>query len=421
MRSDQLRAGLVAAGAGAARAAGPGRPGACGHRLAGAATRNGRWARLALIVRAAAGPRAALGRLCLAGLGGLPARAAAHGQCSASRAALRRRHHGGRASRRARHPVPAGRQRQAQFGRHGPRHPGRGAALCWMPAAGRALPGRARLAPCLPGASAPPGRAAGGAAAGHRGLVPRRARRRLAGAGRSCAMAQPLPLRQAMATPAGAGPADAAPARPRRQRAGALGGALQGPAPERRRAGAAHRCLGWRAASSKNRNAQALHLARAHPEWFDLSDRHLVLLGAGSEAGPLALAGSLARQHRRHRPGARAHLEEDRAARARRQRPADRPGGRHGPPERRCRRGHGAGRLRHADADARDRRLADAAGPAAGPVLDRLPRRRKACARVAGDGCHRRRRLPPPMHAARAPGWPRRPTCSRCRRRWPRT
>jgi len=39
-------------------------------------------------------------------------------------------------------------------------------------------------------------------------------------------------------------------------------------------------------------NAQALHLARAHPEWFDLSDRHLVLLGAGSEAGPLAwLAG----------------------------------------------------------------------------------------------------------------------------------
>ncbi len=39
-------------------------------------------------------------------------------------------------------------------------------------------------------------------------------------------------------------------------------------------------------------NAQALHLARAHPEWFDLSDRHLVLLGAGSEAGPLGwLAG----------------------------------------------------------------------------------------------------------------------------------
>jgi len=34
--------------------------------------------------------------------------------------------------------------------------------------------------------------------------------------------------------------------------------------------------------------AQALHRARVHPEWFDLSDRHLVLLGAGSEAGPLA-------------------------------------------------------------------------------------------------------------------------------------
>jgi hypothetical protein len=34
--------------------------------------------------------------------------------------------------------------------------------------------------------------------------------------------------------------------------------------------------------------AQALQLARAHPEWFDLSDRHFVLLGAGSEAGPLA-------------------------------------------------------------------------------------------------------------------------------------
>lgn len=33
--------------------------------------------------------------------------------------------------------------------------------------------------------------------------------------------------------------------------------------------------------------AQALHAARTHPEWFDLSDRHVVLLGAGSEAGPL--------------------------------------------------------------------------------------------------------------------------------------
>lgn len=33
--------------------------------------------------------------------------------------------------------------------------------------------------------------------------------------------------------------------------------------------------------------AAALHRCRAHPEWFDLSDRTLVLLGAGSEAGPL--------------------------------------------------------------------------------------------------------------------------------------
>ncbi len=33
--------------------------------------------------------------------------------------------------------------------------------------------------------------------------------------------------------------------------------------------------------------AAALRRALAHPEWFDLSDRSLVLLGAGSEAGPL--------------------------------------------------------------------------------------------------------------------------------------
>ncbi len=33
--------------------------------------------------------------------------------------------------------------------------------------------------------------------------------------------------------------------------------------------------------------AQALSACMDHPEWFDLSDRHLVLLGAGSEAGPL--------------------------------------------------------------------------------------------------------------------------------------
>ncbi len=34
-------------------------------------------------------------------------------------------------------------------------------------------------------------------------------------------------------------------------------------------------------------HAEALHTLLKHPEWFDLSDRHLVLLGAGSEAGPL--------------------------------------------------------------------------------------------------------------------------------------
>lgn len=35
-------------------------------------------------------------------------------------------------------------------------------------------------------------------------------------------------------------------------------------------------------------HARALHRLIEHPEWFDLSDRTLVLLGAGSEAGPLA-------------------------------------------------------------------------------------------------------------------------------------
>jgi hypothetical protein len=33
--------------------------------------------------------------------------------------------------------------------------------------------------------------------------------------------------------------------------------------------------------------AAALHRCLAHPEWFDLADRTMVLLGAGSEAGPL--------------------------------------------------------------------------------------------------------------------------------------
>lgn len=35
-------------------------------------------------------------------------------------------------------------------------------------------------------------------------------------------------------------------------------------------------------------HARALRRVSEHPEWFDLSDRTLVLLGAGSEAGPLA-------------------------------------------------------------------------------------------------------------------------------------
>lgn len=35
-------------------------------------------------------------------------------------------------------------------------------------------------------------------------------------------------------------------------------------------------------------HAAALRDCQAHPQWFDLSDQHLVLLGAGSEAGPLA-------------------------------------------------------------------------------------------------------------------------------------
>ena len=34
-------------------------------------------------------------------------------------------------------------------------------------------------------------------------------------------------------------------------------------------------------------HANALRAAQAHPEWFDLSDRTMVLFGAGSEAGPL--------------------------------------------------------------------------------------------------------------------------------------
>lgn len=103
--------------------------------------------------------------------------------------------------------------------------------------------------------------------------------------------AQSLTLRQAMASPSGAplrtlrlrGRGDAAPAR------------WEVPYRGKRLAGdaLARRIDAWAAAGViEASTAAALHLARTHPEWFDLSDRHLVLLGAGSEAGPLAwLAG----------------------------------------------------------------------------------------------------------------------------------
>ncbi len=98
---------------------------------------------------------------------------------------------------------------------------------------------------------------------------------------------QTLALRQAMATPAAPplrtlrlqGQGDSAPARwevpykGRRLSADAL----------------ARRIDAWAAGGIiEESHAAALHMARTHPQWFDLSDRHLVLLGAGSEAGPLA-------------------------------------------------------------------------------------------------------------------------------------
>jgi hypothetical protein len=98
---------------------------------------------------------------------------------------------------------------------------------------------------------------------------------------------QPLPLREAMASPAGAplqtlqvhGRGDSAPAR------------WEVPYKGRRLGGdaLARRIDAWAAAGViEASNAQALQLVRTNPDWFDLSDRHLVLLGAGSEAGPLA-------------------------------------------------------------------------------------------------------------------------------------
>lgn len=98
---------------------------------------------------------------------------------------------------------------------------------------------------------------------------------------------QALPLAQALATPGTpplrtltlAGQGAAAPAR---WEVPYKGRRLHGDA-------LARRIDAWAAAGVIEPSAaQALHLARTHPEWFDLSDRHLVLLGAGSEAGPLA-------------------------------------------------------------------------------------------------------------------------------------
>ncbi len=97
---------------------------------------------------------------------------------------------------------------------------------------------------------------------------------------------QTLPLRQAMATAA----------RPGLQTLRLRGGGDSAPArwevpyEGRRLSGdaLARRIDAWLAGGIiEASHAQALHLARTHPEWFDLSDRHLVLLGAGSEAGPL--------------------------------------------------------------------------------------------------------------------------------------
>jgi hypothetical protein len=98
---------------------------------------------------------------------------------------------------------------------------------------------------------------------------------------------QPLPLREAMATPAGA------PLRTLRLRGSHDGPPQRWDVPYkgRRLSGdaLARRIDAWAAAGViEPSHAQALHLARCHPDWFDLSDRHLVLLGAGSQAGPLA-------------------------------------------------------------------------------------------------------------------------------------
>ncbi len=96
----------------------------------------------------------------------------------------------------------------------------------------------------------------------------------------------PMPLRQAMATPQAPGLQTlrlrgSGAAAPARWEVPYKGRQLSGDA-------LARRIDAWAAGGIiEESHAQALHLARTHTEWFDLSDRHLVLLGAGSEAGPL--------------------------------------------------------------------------------------------------------------------------------------
>ena len=94
-----------------------------------------------------------------------------------------------------------------------------------------------------------------------------------------------LSLHEAMAQPAGA------PLHTLRQPGGGSGSARwEVPYKGRRLHGdaLARRIDAWAAAGVIEASAAAaLHAARCHPDWFDLSDRHLVLLGAGSEAGPL--------------------------------------------------------------------------------------------------------------------------------------
>jgi hypothetical protein len=94
-----------------------------------------------------------------------------------------------------------------------------------------------------------------------------------------------LPLREAMARPAGA------PLRTLRLQGGnAAPARWEVPYKGRHLHGEtlARRIDAWAAAGViEASTAVALHAARCHPDWFDLSDRHLVLLGAGSEAGPL--------------------------------------------------------------------------------------------------------------------------------------